>query len=181
MISADDVLDLVDHFYAAARENVEWQNFLNVLATTFSAGGAALHIYRAEGTAGSKRISVGEDDDMPVPWALHISAGKLGRVRVWRNASSPPFSRIEQGMFCLLRPHFIRVGDFLSGEPASDNRGTTPLTPRQQEVLDLVMLGFSYKAIALRLGISVRTVEHHVAAAALYHRLDHEWSRGIEV
>lgn len=35
------------------------------------------------------------------------------------------------------------------------------LPPRQRVVLDLLMLGFTYKAIAAELGISVRTAETH--------------------
>lgn len=40
------------------------------------------------------------------------------------------------------------------------------LTPRQREVAELVAEGLSNKAIARRLGISVYTVENHVADAA---------------
>lgn len=42
------------------------------------------------------------------------------------------------------------------------------LTDRQTEVARLVGQGLSYKAIAMRLGLSVRTVERHV------HRLAHK-------
>jgi DNA-binding NarL/FixJ family response regulator len=40
------------------------------------------------------------------------------------------------------------------------------LTPRETEVAQLVAEGLSYKKIAVRLGISPRTVEVHVDAAA---------------
>jgi DNA-binding NarL/FixJ family response regulator len=39
-----------------------------------------------------------------------------------------------------------------------------PLTPREVEVLELLVEGLSNKAIALRLGISDQTVKFHVAA-----------------
>ena len=39
-----------------------------------------------------------------------------------------------------------------------------PLTPRELEVLDLLVEGLSNKAIATRLGISDQTVKFHVAA-----------------
>ena len=41
---------------------------------------------------------------------------------------------------------------------------TRPLTPKQQEVADLVGCGLRYKVIAIRMGISEHTVGEHVAA-----------------
>jgi RNA polymerase sigma factor (sigma-70 family) len=38
------------------------------------------------------------------------------------------------------------------------------LTPREREVLRLIARGYLYKEIALRLGISPKTVEAHVSA-----------------
>jgi DNA-binding NarL/FixJ family response regulator len=38
------------------------------------------------------------------------------------------------------------------------------LTPREREVLHHLARGYAYKRIALRLGISARTVESHVSA-----------------
>ena len=38
------------------------------------------------------------------------------------------------------------------------------LTPREQEVIQHIARGYLYKEIALRLGISVKTVEAHVSA-----------------
>jgi DNA-binding NarL/FixJ family response regulator len=38
------------------------------------------------------------------------------------------------------------------------------LTPREREVLRLIARGYLYKEVALELGISPRTVEHHVSA-----------------
>ncbi len=45
-----------------------------------------------------------------------------------------------------------------------------PLTPRQREVLKLIAEGLGTKAIAFRLGVSVKTVETH--RAQLMERLD---------
>jgi DNA-binding NarL/FixJ family response regulator len=41
------------------------------------------------------------------------------------------------------------------------------LTPREREVLHHLARGYSYERIALRLGISDRTVESHVGAVLL--------------
>jgi DNA-binding NarL/FixJ family response regulator len=38
------------------------------------------------------------------------------------------------------------------------------LTPREREVLSLIARGYLYKEVALDLGISAKTVEHHVSA-----------------
>jgi DNA-binding NarL/FixJ family response regulator len=43
------------------------------------------------------------------------------------------------------------------------------LTPKQQQVCDLVVLGWSNKAIATKLGVDVRTVETH--RANIYDRM----------
>ena len=47
--------------------------------------------------------------------------------------------------------------------PGGEQGGTGLLTPRQQEVLQLVAEGHSTKAIARRLDLSVKTVENHRA------------------
>jgi DNA-binding NarL/FixJ family response regulator len=48
-------------------------------------------------------------------------------------------------------------------EPAPDAE-LEQLTPREREVLQHIARGYLYKEIALRLGISVKTVEAHVSA-----------------
>ena len=48
-------------------------------------------------------------------------------------------------------------------EPA-DDADLDQLTPREREVLQHIARGYLYKEIALRLGISVKTVEAHVSA-----------------
>ncbi|MGH2874320.1 MAG: LuxR C-terminal-related transcriptional regulator, partial [Solirubrobacteraceae bacterium] len=46
----------------------------------------------------------------------------------------------------------------------SEGGGLEALTPREREVLHHLARGYAYKQIALRLGISARTVESHVSA-----------------
>ncbi len=47
---------------------------------------------------------------------------------------------------------------------AALSEGNNPLTAREREVLRHIARGYLYKEIALRLGISVKTVEAHVSA-----------------
>ena len=57
------------------------------------------------------------------------------------------------------------VLDAFAGEPApSPDAELDQLTPREREVLRHIARGYMYKEIALRLGISVKTVEAHVSA-----------------
>src|SRR5213078_611834 len=60
------------------------------------------------------------------------------------------------------------VLDAFAGEspasPASPDADLEQLTPREREVLRHIARGYMYKEIALRLGISVKTVEAHVSA-----------------
>jgi DNA-binding NarL/FixJ family response regulator len=48
--------------------------------------------------------------------------------------------------------------------PAASGDDLDQLTPREREVLQHIARGYLYKEIALRLGISVKTVEAHVSA-----------------
>lgn len=48
--------------------------------------------------------------------------------------------------------------------PSAPEPGLATLTPREQEVLHHLARGYPYKRIAVRLGISARTVESHVGA-----------------
>ena len=57
------------------------------------------------------------------------------------------------------------VLDAFAGEPpAPADADLDQLTPREREVLRHIARGYMYKEIALRLGISVKTVEAHVSA-----------------
>ncbi len=62
------------------------------------------------------------------------------------------------------------VLDAFAGAPqapapaAPDDHDLDQLTPREREVLQHIARGYLYKEIALRLGISVKTVEAHVSA-----------------
>ena len=55
----------------------------------------------------------------------------------------------------------LLVSDFLQRDATDESAAKSPLTPREREVLKLITEGDSNKKAASKLGISVRTVEHH--------------------
>ena len=63
--------------------------------------------------------------------------------------------------------------------PAERDADLDQLTPREREVLQHIARGYMYKEIALRLGISAKTVEAHVSAVLRKLQLSsrHELSR----
>jgi DNA-binding NarL/FixJ family response regulator len=72
------------------------------------------------------------------------------------------------------------AGDLADGAPsAAADRELDQLTPREREVLRHIARGYMYKEIALRLGISTKTVEAHVSAVLRKLQLSsrHELSR----
>ena len=73
--------------------------------------------------------------------------------------------RVEQGD-AVFSPRLAGfVLDAFAGEPpAPADADLDQLTPREREVLRHLARGYLYKEIALRLGISVKTVEAHVSA-----------------
>ena len=57
------------------------------------------------------------------------------------------------------------VGESTPEEPvAAGERRMYGLTPREQEIVDAVAAGDSNRDIALRLGISLHTVKHHLSS-----------------
>ena len=63
--------------------------------------------------------------------------------------------------------------------PAASDADLDQLTPREIEVLRHIARGYMYKEVALRLGISAKTVEAHVSAVLRKLQLSnrHELSR----
>jgi DNA-binding NarL/FixJ family response regulator len=55
------------------------------------------------------------------------------------------------------------AGDPVEAPPSPD-AAFDQLTPREVEVLRLIARGYTYRELAQRLGISVKTVESHVSA-----------------
>src|SRR3954468_15000416 len=73
------------------------------------------------------------------------------------------------------------VLDAFTGAPpsAAEDADVDVLTPREREVLRHIARGYMYKEIALRLGISAKTVEAHVSSVLRKLQLSsrHELSR----
>jgi len=78
-------------------------------------------------------------------------ADAVGRVRDGDAVFSPRLAGFVLDAF--------QGATLVSSEPELDQ-----LTPREQEVLRLIARGYAYKEIARRLGISPKTVEHHVSS-----------------
>jgi DNA-binding NarL/FixJ family response regulator len=74
---------------------------------------------------------------------------------------------------------FTGSGSGESGPGAGHDVELDQLTPREREVLQHIARGYMYKEIALRLGISAKTVEAHVSAVLRKLQLSsrHELSR----
>jgi two-component system, NarL family, nitrate/nitrite response regulator NarL len=69
------------------------------------------------------------------------------------------------GEFASVASAPLDVDAFLLAPPAAeDDDVADPLTPREVEVLELLAEGLPNKAIAVRLGVSDKTVKFHVAA-----------------
>jgi HD-GYP domain-containing protein (c-di-GMP phosphodiesterase class II) len=92
----------------------------------------------------------------------------LTHHRPWRPAhSAEEAARTMAGEVSASRlPHrVVRAVLAVAGHPDRATKATLPagLTPREREVLALLAAGCSDKAIARRLGISVKTVGHHAS------------------
>jgi DNA-binding CsgD family transcriptional regulator len=82
-----------------------------------------------------------------------------GRTRsVWFARTHRDFSERDRLVLAVLRPHLTDV--FLDAERR--RRGIPPLSPREQEVLQLAAQGYSNADIARILFISVSTVRKHL-------------------
>jgi DNA-binding CsgD family transcriptional regulator len=98
---------------------------------------------------------------------IPIRNGGDALIGVVRQDNAPPFAASQREAFGLLIPHMARTLRFQRMLSSSREEGClTPLPRRQCEVLTLGAQGLRSKEIAARMGLSVRTVEHHFTAAA---------------
>ena len=116
-------------------------------------------------------LSVSDD---PQDVIAVIRAGARGYVTKTISSSdlADAIARVHEGD-AVFSPRLAGfVLDAFAGAPAptpsEPQPGSDPdldaLTPREKEVLQHIARGYLYKEIALRLGISVKTVEAHVSA-----------------
>ena len=96
---------------------------------------------------------------------VNVALGRLGRGR-FSEAQARTLRSVQPAVEALCRQHF--VGSQSSGEGlrrqlhlALDDFGSSLLTERETQVINLVLHGHSTKSIASRLGISVETVKLH--------------------
>lgn len=88
--------------------------------------------------------------------------------------------RVHQGKFFLspgLVRHFDRLNQPGSDGPAAFNPRTARLTPRELEVLQLVVEGWANKQAAAELGVKIKTVEKH--RAHIMEKLDIHHTAGL--
>jgi len=154
-----------------------------VLLDVHMPDGGGVEVIRRAAAAGGQlpsflALSVSDDPDDVI---AVVRAGARGYVT--KNISGEDLAdavRRVHGGDAVFSPRLAGfVLDAFAGpapQPASDLDG---LTPREREVLQHLARGYMYKEIALRLSISVKTVEAHVSSVLRKLQLSsrHELSR----
>jgi len=96
---------------------------------------------------------------------VNVALGRLGRGR-FSDAQERLLRSIQPAVVALCQQHWqddLSSGDGLRRQLhlALDNFGSSLLTERETQVINLVLHGHSTKSVATRLGISVETVKLH--------------------
>ena len=155
-----------------------------VLLDVHMPGGGGLEVIRrvAEQTPGQRFLALSVSDAAEDVIAI-IRAGARGYVT--KTISGPELAdavrRVHDGdaVFSPRLAGFV-LDAFRGTEPAAEaDPELDQLTPREREVLQHIARGYLYKEVALRLGISAKTVEAHVSAVLRKLQLStrHELSR----
>jgi DNA-binding NarL/FixJ family response regulator len=145
-------------------------------------GGGPEVLRRLASTASTTRFLALSVSDDPEDVIAVIRAGARGYVTKTVSAAELADAiRSVQGGDAVFSPRLAGfVLDAFAGSlPAKVDPELDQLTAREREVLRYIARGFLYKEIALRLGISVKTVEAHVSAVLRKLQLSnrHELSR----
>jgi DNA-binding NarL/FixJ family response regulator len=152
-----------------------------VLLDVHMPGGGGLEVIRQVGPR--QRFLALSVSDAPEDVIAVIRAGARGYVT--KTISGPDLAdaveRVAQGD-AVFSPRLAGfVLDAFAGAPAApaDDAELDQLTPREREILQHIARGYLYKEIALRLGISAKTVEAHVSSVLRKLQLStrHELSR----
>ncbi len=106
-------------------------------------------------------------------WGVNLYAWHQGRnlgdMRIWRDRRRENFSADDLRLLDMLQPAFVtalaRTHKAGRDEAPALNPVSQRLTPREQDIARLVMLGLADKEIARRLGISATTVRTHLEHA----------------
>jgi DNA-binding NarL/FixJ family response regulator len=137
-----------------------------------------VHMPDGGGVEVIRRVSAG---DGPVPKFLALSVSDAAedviaviragaRGYVTKTISSPELAdairRVDDGdaVFSPRLAGFVLDAFAGAPPPRAEDTDLDQLTAREREVLQLIARGYMYKEIALRLGISPKTVEAHVSA-----------------
>jgi DNA-binding NarL/FixJ family response regulator len=153
-------------------------------------GGGAAVIRRAAEAGATARFLALSVSDAAEDVIATIRAGARGYVTksISPDELADAIRRVHSGdaVFSPRLAGFV-LDAFAGGGPQPRDAGTAPsadpeldqLTAREREVLRHIARGYMYKEIALRLGISVKTVEAHVSSVLRKLQLSsrHELSR----
>ena len=153
-----------------------------VLLDVHMPGGGGLEVIRQVGQ--QQRFLALSVSDAPEDVIAVIRAGARGYVT--KTISGPDLAdavrRVAEGD-AVFSPRLAGfVLDAFAGAPAASpasDAALDQLTPREREILQHIARGYLYKEIALRLGISAKTVEAHVSSVLRKLQLDnrHQLSR----
>ncbi len=153
-----------------------------VLLDVHMPGGGGLEVLRQVGT--QQRFLALSVSDAPEDVIAVIRAGARGYVTKTISGTdlADAVRRVAEGdaVFSPRLAGFV-LDAFAGASPAApaDDAELDQLTPREREILQHIARGYLYKEIALRLGISAKTVEAHVSSVLRKLQLStrHELSR----
>jgi DNA-binding NarL/FixJ family response regulator len=153
----------------AVREILERKPDVVVLDVHMPAGGGIEIIRRVAATRAAQRFLALSVSDAPEDVIAIIRAGARGYVTKTITGAelAAAIRRVADGdaVFSPRLAGFVLDAFAAGGEvPPTVDPELDQLTPREREVLRHLARGYLYKEIALRLGISAKTVEAHVSA-----------------
>jgi DNA-binding NarL/FixJ family response regulator len=154
-----------------------------VLLDVHMPGGGGVEVMRrvAQALPATRFLALSVSDD-PEDVIAVIRAGARGYVTKTVSGAelADAIRRVREGdaVFSPRLAGFV-LDAFAGSLPARIDAELDQLTTREREVLRYIARGYLYKEIALRLGISVKTVEAHVSAVLRKLQLSnrHELSR----